>query len=82
MGVYIHPDRLTAADRQRVVRWLEANGCRDWVDLEPIIVRGGLIHYVSLGRKSPNMRRVVVRGQSVVTRARRLRLRVPLSAVH
>ncbi len=63
----------------RIAAWMEANGCRDWVAVEPIVVKGRTIYYTSLGRRDgahPVDQRMVVRGDEVVTRVRGLRVRI------
>lgn len=75
--MYLNPEHMSAEFEQRLVRWMEANGCRDYIALEPITIRGRVAEYASLGRKG----RLVICSGEPVTRVRRLRLRIPLSKV-
>ena len=76
--MYLNPDRMTNVERLRIDRWMQANGCRDYILQEPIVVRGKVAEYVSAGRRG---RRPTVRGDELVTMRRRLRIRIPLSAI-
>ena len=76
--MFLDPEGMGVDFQLRVVSWLEANGCRDWVAMEPIVVRGRLAWYTSMGRKG---RPIVVRGDSVVTRRKCVRIRIPLSEI-
>lgn len=41
----LNPDRMTADQQRQVADWLEANGCRDYIALENIIVAGNHVRY-------------------------------------
>ena len=75
--MYLHPDRV---DQERVVRWLEANGCRHYVALEPVVVKGSRAYYTAICRKDPrSLARIpVVRSEFVPLGRRSVRIRVPL----
>ncbi len=77
----IHPDK---GDRQRIWRWLLANGCRDIVALGPVIIhytkRGKIIEYQALCRQGRLDDIKVKRGQPVSKR-KRMWLRYELSEV-
>lgn len=94
--MYLNPEHMTGEQQRRIVAWLEANGCRDVIALEPIIVRGKIAEYQSAGRRLKvferrwdgkpgglNMERVgpLEWDRKVVTRTRRLRLRIPLARI-
>lgn len=73
--MYLHPERV---DEDRVVAWLEANGCRDHIALEPITVRGNVVEYTALCRKDPRpLKRLRIDKQTYepVTRRRQMRVR-------
>lgn len=80
--MHLDPDRLTRDQRQAVASWLEANGCRDHIALEPVTVRGRRAWYTPLCRKDPKaIRRIpVIDGVPVRSRERSVRIRVPLAA--
>ena len=67
----IHPDEN---NRQRIWRWLLANGCRDVVALEPVTIydtqRGKIIEYQALCRQGRLNDIKVKQGQPVSTRKR------------
>lgn len=78
---YFNPDHMTDVDQQRIAHWLEANGCRDWIALEPIVLRGNIAEYTAICRKGRE-RHIRVRDDSFIPRGRRrLRIRIPLAAV-
>lgn len=81
--MHMDPEWMTREHCQRIVRWLEANGCRDYIDLQPIIVRGRWIEYVALCRKNDEKGfKRQLRGAELVPLGRkRLRIRVPLAEV-
>lgn len=80
--MYLDPIRLSVTHQQRIVRWLEANGCRDYIDMQPITVRGRWIEYVALCRKDERSLKRQIRGGEVVPLGtKRLRIRVPLAEV-
>ena len=83
--MYLNPESLTHDECRRVDRWLVANGCRHEVALEPIILHGKIAEYYSICRRGhwhkvggPG---VTVSGGDPALIRRRLRIRVPLSAV-
>ena len=81
--MYLNPDRMSPDFRRRIARWLEANGCRHHVALEPIIIKGGVAEYVALCRKDRKslQRMRIVDCDAVPLGVKRLRIRIPLSAV-
>ncbi|MCL2089869.1 MAG: hypothetical protein FWH11_01365 [Micrococcales bacterium] len=76
--MYMNPARMSRDHQRRIVRWMVANGCTDYVALEPIVLKGKVLHYTSCGRRG---RRVAVRNGEVVTRRRQLRIRITLRKV-
>lgn len=81
--MYLDPERMDAEFRLRIVRWLEANGCRHHIAMEPLVVRGKVVEYVALCRKDQrSILRAPIRDYAFVPLGRkRLRLRIPLSEV-
>lgn len=80
--MYLNPNRMRDDHVRRIVRWLEANGCRHYIALEPIIVRGSVAEYVALCRKDERSIDRQIRGDEMVPLGpKRLRLRIPLSKV-
>ncbi len=80
--MYLNPDRMTSQARQRVDRWLQVNGCRHHVALDPIVVRGNVAEYVAISRRDDrSIERQIVGGGLVELGRKRLRIRVPLSRV-
>ena len=79
--MYLNPNRLSIEFQQRIVRWLEANGCRYHIAMEPIIVRGKVAEYVALCRKDRVHQMRVRDGECVPLGRKRLRIRIPLSRV-
>ena len=80
--MHLDPYRLTRDQRQAVASWLEANGCRDHIALEPITVRGRRAWYTPLCRKDPKaLRRITVdkNGELPRHRERSVRIRIPLA---
>ena len=78
----IYPDE--EGNRQRIWRWLLANGCRDVVALEPVTIhytqRGKIIEYQALCRQGRLDDIKVKQGWSV-TKRKRMWLRYELSEV-
>lgn len=80
--MYLNPDHMPAAKAARIARWLEANGCRHWIALAPIVVRGSIAEYVALARKDDKSIDRQIRGSEIVPLGpKRLRIRIPLSKV-
>jgi hypothetical protein len=80
--MYLNPARMDAGQQARIARWLEANGCRHWIALEPIIVRGNVAEYVALARKDDRSLDRQIHGNEITPLGRkRLRLRIPLRRV-
>jgi hypothetical protein len=80
--MYLNPQHMSTADQLRIVRWLEANGCRHYIALEPIIIRGNIAEYVALARKDDrSIDRQIRAGDFVYLGHKRLRVRIPLSSV-
>jgi len=78
--MYLRPGRM--GDEARIVRWLEANGCRHWIALEPIIIRGKVVEYTAISRKDDRSLDRQLRGCEVTNLGRkRLRLRIPLARI-
>lgn len=76
--------RLDEGNRQHIWRWLLANGCRDIVALEPIIIhdtkRGQIIEYQALCRQG-RLDDIRVKQGQPVSRRKRMWLRYELSEV-
>ena len=81
--MYFNPDRMDDRFQTRISDWLEANGCRDFIALEPIVVRGQIAEYTSLGRKYRIDRDPFDWEHNSFPWARRkkIRLRIPLSRI-
>lgn len=91
--MYLNPIDPVTGDRRgsfdgRVDRWMRANGCRDYVALEPIIVRGNIAEYQAICRRErlnakPGAGGITKTdyGWGVKTRTKRLRIRIPFSAI-
>ena len=81
--MYFNPDRMDDRYQTRISDWLEANGCRDFIALEPIVVRGQIAEYTSLGRKYRIDRDPIdwERGLLPWARRKKIRLRIPLSRI-
>ena len=77
----IYPDE---GNRQRVWRWLLANGCRDVVALEPVTIhytkRGKIIEYQALCRQG-RLDDIKVKQGKPVSKRKRMWLRYELSEV-
>lgn len=71
----LNPNRMTIDQQQQVVDWLEANGCRDLIALEPITIAGNHAHYEAISR---NNRPARFADDRVITKTRTLRIRRPL----
>lgn len=79
--MYLNPDHMSYEFQGRIARWLEANGCRHYIALEPITVRGNVAEYVALCRKD-RVHSMRVRDDEIVPLGRKwLRIRVPLRDV-
>lgn len=74
----------------RIARWLDANGCRDWVALEPVILRGKVVEYQAACRKhkadrefdgKPGGIHYNAAHDDLVTTTKRMRVRIPLAKV-
>lgn len=81
--MYLDPERLSPAHANRIARWLEANGCRYWIDLQPIIVRGNVAEFVALARKndSKSLARQIRGLEITPLGVKRIRIRIPLHKV-
>lgn len=81
--MYLNPSHMTNEHAARIMRWLEANGCRNYIAMQPITVRGRWVEYVALIRKGDEkaLRRQHVGGELVPLGRKRLRIRVPLAEV-
>lgn len=80
--MYLNPDAMPDAFQRRVARWLEANGCRHHIALEPVVVRGNIAEYVALSRKDDKSLDRQIRDADVIPIGlKRLRIRIPLSKV-
>ena len=83
--MYLNPDRMTNVERTRIDRWMQANGCRDYVAAMPIVVRGKVAEYVPVCRRERVMASTSAGGPYLLLpamrRPRRLRIRIPLSAI-
>lgn len=84
----IDPDRLTHDQRRTVDAWLEANGARWHVALEPVTITRGVIEYTALCRRDAdtyslgyNRRTGDVTYYGKPLRRRRLHQRIPLPAL-
>lgn len=74
----IRPETLNHDQRNAVTDWLKANGCRDYVALEPILIKGSMIEYQALCRRHrTHAMRLDPDGNAITTR-RQLRIRHPL----
>lgn len=80
--MYLDPTRMNSSFEQRIVRWLEANGCRHWIAVEPVIVRGSIVEYTALALKNQRSIDRQIHGDEIVPIGRkRMRIRIPLSKV-
>lgn len=80
--MYLNPATMTPAHQGRIARWLEANGCRHWIDLQPIIVRGSVAEYVALALKNERSIARQIHNDGIVPLGlKRVRIRIPLSKV-
>ena len=81
--MYLNPERMDDRYQARIVDWLEANGCRDFIAIEPIVVRGQVAEYTSLGRKYRIHRDPVdwAAGRLLWAKRKRIRVRIPLSKI-
>lgn len=81
--MYLDPNKMSVGHQARIARWFEANGCRHWIALEPIVIRGSVAEYVALAIKgSDKSIDRQIRGMEIEPLGtKRLRLRVPLSKV-
>lgn len=88
--MYLNPENMPRDHQGRIARWLEANGCRDIIALEPIIVRGKVAEYQAICRKhktgrewggKPGGIRPTPDLMRLTTTTRRLRIRIPLAKV-
>lgn len=77
--MYLDPDIMNTNERMAVAEWLERNGCRHHIALEPIVIAGQWAFYTALCRKdAKSMARMRVRdGDLVPLGRRRVRLRSP-----
>lgn len=77
--MFINPDRLSTEEQRVVAEWLERNGCRHYIALEPIVIRGQWAEYTALCRKDErSVRRMQVRdSEAVPLGRRRVRIRHP-----
>jgi len=74
--MYLNPDWMTTDQRNAVAAWLERNGCRHDIALEPLVIRGQWVHYTALCRRDRKSRqRMVIRDNAIVPLGRR-RVRV------
>lgn len=80
--MYLNPERMDISLEQRIVRWLEANGCRHWLAREPIVLRGSIVEYTALALKNErSIDRQIHRDEIVPLGRKRMRIRIPLSKV-
>lgn len=88
--MYLNPENMPSDHQSRIARWLEANGCRDSIALEPIIVRGKIAEYQAICRKrkmgrewdgKPGGIHLTPDCESLTTTTRRLRIRIPLHKI-
>jgi len=77
--MYLDPDIMNTSERMAVAQWLESNGCRHHIALEPIIIKGQWAFYTALCRKdAKSMRRAKIRDCEMVPLGRRrVRIRSP-----
>ena len=77
--MYLNPDRMDTAERMAVAKWLERNGCRHHIALEPIVIAGQWAFYTALCRKdAKSMARMKIRNfEAVPLGIRRVRIRSP-----
>ena len=77
--MYLNPNKMSAADQNRIAAWLERNGCRHYIAMDPIVIRGNVAEYTALCRKDAKscarMRLNVARDELVPLGRRRLRIR-------
>jgi hypothetical protein len=75
--MYLNPDRMTIAERVAVDAWLQRNGCRHHIAIEPIIIKGQWAHYTAMCHRDPkSLRRAVIRKDELVSLGpRRVRIR-------
>jgi len=75
--MYLNPDRMVLEERLPIAAWLERNGCRHHIALEPIVIRGQWAYYTALCRKdAKSTRRAKIRDYEMVPLGRRrVRLR-------
>lgn len=77
----LDPETLSHQDQRKIVDWLEANGCEEYIALEPIKVRFGYVTFQAicpLGQPD----KAQVDGDRLVTHTRRIRVRTPMPRVH
>lgn len=86
--MHINPDTIPRHEMQRIDRWLVANGVREHVALEPVIVKGRHVEYGAMCRRD---RKPMARNDWLTrdkhgdlipkVKRKRVRIRVPLAAV-
>ena len=76
--MYLNPDHMTTDEQMAVAAWLDRNGCRHHIALEPIVIKGQWAHYIALSRKDhKSLMRAKIRDNEMVPLGRRrVRLRV------
>lgn len=88
--MYLNPENMPSDHQSRIARWLEANGCRDSIALEPIIIRGKIAEYQAICRKhktgrqwcdKPGGTQLTPDRERLTTTTRRLRIRIPLHKI-
>ena len=79
--MYLDPEPMTLEHRRRIDRWMVANGCRDHIALDPIIVRGKVAEYTAAGRRDGSGMRDHMGNPVHHYRRKRLRIRIPLSRI-
>lgn len=64
--MFLNPERLDGRQQLVVDEWLRANGCRDHVDLVPVVIAGNWIHYSAICRRDPKSVRRLKEGRYVI----------------
>ena len=81
--MYLNPEKMSSADRQRIDRWLVANGCRYYVSVDdPVIVAGRRVYFTALCRRDKrSIQRMRIIMDKPPEERRSVRIRVPLQSV-
>ena len=78
--MYLNPEKMTAHERDRIDRWLKANGAGKYIDRQPVIVHGKVAEFYEMREFHLDACRRAGRCSPRLTH-RRLHLRIPLHKV-